>query len=354
MKLQSKQKNIIVIEIILLIVGIILLIGVGGKKPEPVSSISQTEIKESLTETEKNLSNIKSEYDNKLSHILISDKEKELNSIKSGLSPDLEEVQLMEMKGNLDNINLEITKYTPRLKKAEKYEKMYLEQKARLTKFEEENSKSINNSKKTRAAIEKIKSKFEEIQSLIDKISNIDDYSYYDEISTKNYEVKSLIDSLDQDLKNEIAAIKQAAAEKKKREEQARLEAESKDDVEYDTPSSFDYIPQPQPQPQPKEKKVVKTRQAELVRSPTSSELRYPTKFYGGKICMIEVVIDKLGNVSSTKVSQSSGNTELDDYCRDLAKKYYKFKPAVKVYDDGSEEKVESTSILPFKPPKQK
>ena len=152
------------------------------------------------------------------------------------------------------------------------------------------------------------------------------------------------MEELNKDLTNQKAALAKKEAESKKVVTPPPVKDPDPpvNDYTYDTPP---------PPPPPKEKKLKEEKQAELHKQPSDSEINYPSKFNGGNPCMIEVKIDKNGNVSTTSVYVPSGNSEFDKFCEDTARRLFKFKPAENVYDDGTSEKVESSAILPFKPP---
>ncbi|MDD3626548.1 MAG: hypothetical protein PHV06_04445 [bacterium] len=346
MKLAGKQKNILIVEVIFLVIGLLLLVSVGGSKGEPTTGINFEEVNKNFTGMEELLSSLKTTYTSKFSKILVKNKEDELNNLKKDISPDSEEIKLIEINGKVENIEIEVNNYTSKLKFAEDNEKKYNELNSSFDTFKKDNSKDIAKFKSVKNNTKKVEDKLKETQVLLEKVNTLDDYSVYDEISKNNYTIQILMEELNKDLSNQKAIIS-----KKETETKVVTPPPVKDPtppVVEDNP--FD-TPPPPPPPPPKEKKVTEEKQAELLKQPSDSEINYPSKFNGGNPCMVEVNIDKTGNVVSTKVYIPSGNDEFDKFCEDIAKKMFKFKPAEKVYDDGSSEKVESTAILPFKPP---
>ncbi|MCK4667556.1 hypothetical protein KAU33_12445 [Candidatus Dependentiae bacterium] len=344
MKLDGKQKNIIVVEVIFLIVGIILLVGVGGKKPDPTSTITIEKINTTITETENILGKTKTEYSSKYSKIFIAKKQEELNSLKSELNPDLEDIKLIEINGKIENIEFEINNYKTKLKVAEDNEKKFKSLEDDLAAFKTENKKYIKKFSSTKKSIKKIETKITEIKTNLEKIVSLDDYSVYDEISRKNYTIELLMAEMKEDFKQRKTSLTKKTTIKKPTPPPKVKDTYVEENYDTDPVS---YTPPP-----PKvTKKLKTTTKPEYLHKPTTAEINYPKKFYGGNPCMIEVVIDTSGSVSSTKVYVPSGNSDFDNFCSGIAKKLYKFKPAEKIYDDGSREKIESTSILPFKPP---
>ncbi len=344
MKLDGKQKNIIVVEVIFLIVGIILLVGVGGKKPDPTSTITIEKVNVTITQTEQIIGKTKTEYSSKYSKILMTKKEEELNLLKSELNPDLEDIKLIEINGKIENIELEINNYKTKLKVADDNEKKFKNLEDDLTAFKTENQKYIKKFSSTRKSIKKIETKITEVKTNLEKITSLDNYSIYDEISRQNYTIEILMTEMKKDFEQRKIVITQKTPVKKP------VTPPKVDDTYVE--ENYDNDPVSYTPPPPKVAKKLKTTTSPaFLQKPTNAEINYPQKFYGGNPCMIEVVIDPNGNVSSTKVYVPSGNSDFDNFCSDIAKKLYKFKPAEKIYDDGSREKIESTSILPFKPP---
>ncbi len=345
MKLDGKQKNIIVVEVIFLIVGIILLVGVGGKKPDPTSSISIEKINIAVTQTEQIIGKTKTAYSSKYSKIFIAKKEEELNLLKSELNPDIEDIKLIEIKGKIENIEFEITNYKTKLKAAEDNEKKFKSLEEDLSAFKSENKKYIKKFSSTKKSVKKIETKITEGKTNLEKIASLDDYSIYDEISKNNYTIEILMTEMKEDFEQRKTAITKKPTVKKPPPPPPKVEDTYVEDNYDNDPISYT------PPPPKVTKKLKTTTTPEFLKKPTNAEINYPANFYGGKPCMIEVVIDTNGNVSTTKVYVPSGNSDFDNFCSGIAKKLYKFKPAEKIYDDGSREKIESTSILPFKPP---
>ncbi|HDS09784.1 MAG TPA: hypothetical protein ENN73_06095, partial [Firmicutes bacterium] len=158
MKLAGKQKNILIAEVIFLVIGIILLVGVGGKKGEPTTGINIETVNKNLKGTQELISSVKTSYSSKLSKILTSSKEEELNSLRKEISPESEEIKLIEINGKIDNIEIEINNYISKLKFAEDNEKKYNEQKVNFETFKKDNSKDIAKFKSVKQSADKVES----------------------------------------------------------------------------------------------------------------------------------------------------------------------------------------------------
>ena len=98
-------------------------------------------------------------------------------------------------------------------------------------------------------------------------------------------------------------------------------------------------------------RKIKKTKNAELI-SPFNPH-SYPDKFKGTNLCVIKIKINKEGTVVSANVSQPSGNTDFDNFCKNAAKSL-KYKPAMGYYMDDPSKKefpIVTVSQYPFKAP---
>ena len=326
--MNKNQKNIIIIESIVLVIAIIIY----AIAPSSERKVDLQPLKDSLVEIRVKLDALKNTYTGKkFFELKIEELEKGLKSLEAGLEEKIDNVKALELSADIKELETEIVKASTLFEDCKSSETKFNEIKDKRFEFEKENKKELKE-------FEEVAKKFKIITNELLKIEKL----------LSNMETEEVLEYVKKELvtvQNEWSALESLLVSLKKFEKERVTRPPTttrppsstrppKDEV-VETPKDDEEEKPPEP--------TGPTTRADIVKRVAPE---YPQSIkdmgVGGKV-YIKVIINPDGSVKSAAIhSSKTKNATLDNNALRAAKKCT-YKPALK---NGVP--IEGTVMLPF------